>query len=151
MSKPNYPARSRPSSRPSMHQIVDSGKREDFDTGSVRDTDDGKGQPSRLSTIALRELAQHTQNGLQKYGDRNWEKGQPLTRYIDSLNRHIWKIQEGANDENHYAAVLWNAMALLHTKRLTERGALSIELDDLHEYTGYTDGTAGREANATRT
>lgn len=117
--------------------IKDSGERQDFSTGSVRDTDEGKGQPSRLSTLFLRRLAIHTQNGLKKYGDRNWEKGQPLSRYIDSMMRHLWKIQEGNTDEDHVAALGWNVMAFTHTKELIDAGRLPEKLDDLGNYSAY--------------
>ena len=120
-----------------MNQLKDSGKRQDFSTGSKRDTDEGKGQPSRISTLFLRKLSVHTQAGLQKYGDRNWEKGQPLSRYIDSMQRHLWKIQEGQTDEDHVAALSWNVMAFTHTKIMIDMGGLPKDLDDLSDYSAF--------------
>ena len=108
-----------------------------FSTGSQRDSAKGKGQPSRISTLFLTRLSKHIEKGLRKYGDRNWEKGQPLSRYIDSAQRHLWKIQENNTDEDHEAAWAWNCMAFMHTKELIKRGDLPQELDDLHEYSGY--------------
>ncbi|HUS51203.1 MAG TPA: dATP/dGTP diphosphohydrolase domain-containing protein, partial [Candidatus Paceibacterota bacterium] len=69
-------------------EVKDSGKRQDFDTGSRRDTRDGKGRYDLLPVRAIKRLAKHYENGAKKYGDRNWEKGQPLSRYLDSALRH---------------------------------------------------------------
>lgn len=71
------------------------------------------------------------ENGAVKYGDRNWEKGQPLSRYIDSAMRHIQKYMMGFRDEDHLAAARWNLGALMHTERLIRDGLLPKELNDL--------------------
>mgnify|MGYP003153055492 CR=1 FL=1 len=110
---------------------------EHFSTGSQRDTAKGKGQPSRISTIFLDRLSKKIEQGLKKYGDRNWEKGQPLSRFIDSAQRHLWAVMEGKEDEDHAAAWAWNTMCFIHTKELIDRGELPTDLDDLHEYSGY--------------
>ena len=36
----------------------------------------------------LLELAKHYEKGVEKYGERNWEKGIPQHSYIDSAVRH---------------------------------------------------------------
>jgi hypothetical protein len=115
-------------------EVKDSGKRQDFTTGSVRDTNEGKPRFDLITPIALYELAIHYANGSKKYGDRNWEKGQPLHRYIESLERHLFKEKMGFVDENHAAALIWNAMAYLHTKRMIEAGDLPKELDTMPKY-----------------
>ena len=61
---------------------LDSGKRRDFPTGSRRDSREGKGRYDLISPIALRRLALVCERGAAKYGDRNWEKGQPMSGYI---------------------------------------------------------------------
>ena len=68
--------------------IKDSGVRQDFETGSRRDTRDGKGRYDLLPMRAIQRLARHFEGGAKKYGDRNWEKGQPISRYLDSALRH---------------------------------------------------------------
>ena len=115
-------------------QVKDSGKRQDFVTGSVRDTNEGKPRYDLISPIALYRLAMHTANGAVKYGDRNWERGQPLNRYIESLERHLQRMKVGLLDEDHEAAIMWNIMAFIHTKSLVEAGKLPKELNDLPEY-----------------
>jgi len=119
----------------SYKEVKDSGKRQEFNTGSVRDTQEGKGRFDLISPIALKRLAQHFENGAVKYGDRNWELGQPLSRYLDSLIRHAYCYLEGKRDEDHATAIAWNAMALVHTEEMIERGLLPKELNNLPDYT----------------
>lgn len=59
---------------------------------------------------AMIEWSIHMENGANKYGDRNWEKGIPLNRYIDSATRHYLKCLRGDDDERHDRAVLWNCL-----------------------------------------
>ncbi len=115
-------------------EVKDSGARQNFATGSVRDTNEGKPRFELITPIALYELAMHYSNGAKKYGDDNWTKGQPLRRYIESLERHLFKEKMGFTDENHAAAIIWNAMAYLHTKRMIEAGDLPKDLDNMPKY-----------------
>jgi hypothetical protein len=125
---------------PEFNKVKDSGERRSFNTGSVRDVRTGKGRYDLLSPLALRRLAQHTENGATKYGDRNWEKGQPLSVYMDSMIRHAYNVLEGKKDEDHAAAMMWNAMAFIHTQEAIERGILPRELNDLNDYTSSETG-----------
>jgi hypothetical protein len=111
--------------------VKDSGKREKFATGSVRDTQVGKGRYDLITPIGLRRLAQHYENGAHKYGDRNWERGQPCSRYLNSALRHLQNILEGDDSEDHLAASAWNVFAIIHTQEMCRRGTLPKELDDL--------------------
>lgn len=111
--------------------VKDSGARRSFETGSVRDIRDGKGRFDLLPTRALRELAQHFEAGSKKYGERNWELGQPLSGYLDSGLRHAFWVLEGAHDENHAAAALWNFACFLETRARIAEGILPAELNDL--------------------
>lgn len=109
----------------------DSGAREEFPTGSLRDTRQGKGRFDLMSPIGLRRLAELYERGAVKYGDRNWEKGQPLGRYLDSAMRHLVCYLAGYRDEDHLAAVAWNAFSFMHTEAMIRQGRLPKELDDL--------------------
>ena len=111
-------------------QVVDSGVRQEFTTGSVRDTRDGKGRYDLIPPYAMHRLAQHYENGARKYGDRNWEKGQPVSRYLDSAIRHLFKYLEGHRDEDHLAAAAWNAMGAIWTEEMVTRKRLPAELCD---------------------
>jgi len=119
---------------PKYDKVKDSGKRQEFKTGSVRDTNIGKGRYDLISPLMLQRLAKHFENGAVKYGDRNWEKGQPLSRYFDSAIRHLYKHLEGQRDEDHLAAAIWNVGAMIHTEELIERDLLPKELNDLPNY-----------------
>jgi len=84
-----------------------------------------------MSPITMHRDAVHLENGALKYGDRNWEKGQPLSRYLDSALRHLMRFLAGHRDEDHLAAARWNIGALIHTEELIRRGDLPRELNDL--------------------
>ena len=115
-------------------KVKDSGKRQEFKTGAVRDIQEGKGRYDLISPIALERLAKHYENGAKKYGPHNWQKGMPLSRYLDSLIRHAYKLLRGWEDEDHAAAIAWNAFAFMHTKEMIDRGKLPKELDDIIRY-----------------
>ena len=104
--------------------LKDSGEREEFDTGSVRDRRAGKGRYDLLSPIAIRRWAVHTENGCDKYGERNWEKGQPIKLFLDSAARHIYSYLAGMRDEDHLAAAMWNIAAAIHTEEMVDAGRL---------------------------
>ncbi|GAH09260.1 unnamed protein product, partial [marine sediment metagenome] len=67
----------------------------------------------------------------EKYGDRNWEKGIPLSRYCDSGPRHFGKWMAGEIDEEHLKMACWNFMSLLDTILRIKQGKLSESLNDL--------------------
>lgn len=115
----------------SFDSVVDSGERRYFQSGSIRDRADGKGRPALIPVLAMFRLAKHYENGAKKYGDFNWELGQPHSVYADSLYRHLLKYLGGARDEDHLAAIAWNAMAIMQQEEMIERGLLSKDLDDL--------------------
>ena len=62
------------------------------------------------------EVSKHYEDGCNKYGERNWEKGIPLHCYIDSGVRHYIKWLRGDKDEPHDRAFLWNMLGALWTQ-----------------------------------
>jgi len=116
-------------------KVKDSGKREEFDTGAKRDTQEGKGRFDLLPVNAIFRLAKHFENGSRKYGDDNWRKGIPLKRYLDSMMRHSFKFAGGLEDEDHLSAIIWNACCLLETQEMIRQGKLPKYLDNLPEQT----------------
>lgn len=119
---------------PFFAAVKDSGERQEFATGSVRDTDVGKGAFDQIPTGPLRRLAVHFENGARKYGRDNWLKGQPLSRYYSSAFRHLLALKEGKMDEDHAAAAAWNVFAFMETAARVNAGKLPAELDDLGFY-----------------
>jgi len=112
-------------------KVKDSGKRQSFNTGAVRDIQQGKGRYDLLPVRAIRRLAEHYENGAVKYGDRNWEKGIPLTRMMDSAMRHLFKALQGMTDEDHLTAAAWNILGIIELQERIEVGLLPRELDNL--------------------
>ena len=111
--------------------VKDSGVRQNFDTGSRRDSRDGKGRYDLLPVYALKRLARHFENGAKKYTERNWERGQPLSRYLDSAIRHAFEFLGGSRDEDHAAAAAWNILCMIETEQRIREGRLPLSLDDL--------------------
>jgi hypothetical protein len=121
-----------------MAQLPDSGERREFATGSARDKVDGKGAFHLLSPFALRAYAKRMEDGMSKYGERNWEKGQPVMTYLDSGLRHINDYVADCMlgrvpEEDHLGAALWNIAAAIHTLTMLEHGLLPHELDNRPE------------------
>lgn len=108
----------------------DSGARQEFDTGAVRDIQEGKGRFDLIPTLPIRRLAQLYERGAIKYGDNNWQKGIPLMRYIDSLERHVNSLKAGEPTEDHAIAIVWNAFGYIWTLNEIQHGRLPAELDN---------------------
>jgi Domain of unknown function (DUF5664) len=121
----------------SIFELPDSGKREEFSTGSRRDTREGKGRYDLLPWCAIERIAKHTENGAHKYGDKNWEKGQPVSRYFDSAVRHLSKWIQHNDTEDHLAAACWNILAIMWTLEKVQEGKLPSTLGDDHEHRFY--------------
>lgn len=113
--------------------LKDTGKRQRFATGAVRDVSVGKGRFDLLPPYAIFRIARHFEAGAVKYGDSNWRKGIPLSRYLDSAERHLNKLKCGMDDEDHAAAAAWNILCFIETKKAIEEGILPQELDDITE------------------
>jgi len=111
-----------------------SGTKQEFASGATRDTATGKGKYVLVPPIALKRLAGVYERGAANHGDRNWEKGFPLSRGLDSAIRHIFQYIEGMRDEDHLAQAAWNLFAIMHFEEMIERGRLPGELDDLPNY-----------------
>jgi len=58
----------------------------------------------------------------------------PFSRCVASLKRHLMKFQQGLKDEDHLAAIMFNAMALIHYEEMIERGVLPASLNDMPSY-----------------
>lgn len=64
---------------------------------------------------SIMEVAHHYEEGADKYGERNWEKGISLHSFIDSGLRHFFKFLENWEDERHDRAFLWNMLGAIWT------------------------------------
>jgi hypothetical protein len=111
-----------------------SGETQEFPTGARRDKQTGKGRYDLISVFALQQIARIYEAGSITYGVRNYERGMPLSRFLDSALRHICQCIEGQDDENHAAQAAWNIMGFIHIRELIARGILPKELNDLPNY-----------------
>ncbi len=92
------------------------GNEQTFQSGAKRDVKKGKGRCDLLPASALLRLARHFESGASKYGDRNWEKGIPISSFIDSGMRHFLKYMSGWEDEDHLCAATWNLICAMWTE-----------------------------------
>lgn len=99
-------------------EVKDSGARQEFGGGMVRDTEDGKVDYTLvLDGPMFRRWAEHLTKGAVKYEARNWMKaadGTPAERQVvidrakRSAIRHLVQYLAGQRDEDHAAAVMFN-------------------------------------------
>lgn len=93
--------------------IKDSGTRREFETGSVRDMSEGKGDMVSIPWLAVLRLSKHYENGAKKYKRYNYLKGIPVSSFIDSAMRHLAKYQCGCDDEDHLSAAVFNILGAM--------------------------------------
>lgn len=139
-----------------MSTVKDSGDRREFGTGAVRDMQEGKGRCDLLPAAALLRLARHFEAGAKKYGDNNWQKGIPISSFIDSGMRHLLKYLDGWMDEDHLTAAVWNLTCAMWTEEkypelqdLPTRKATDVDIPtrmQAMDYTGTDDFLRGLRA-----
>lgn len=98
----------------SNYVTLDSGARESFASGAVRDVQEGKPRYDLIPPVPLKRLADLYARGAEKYDDHNWAKGMNTSRILASLLRHIEAYRLGDKTEDHLAAAAWNAFAIMH-------------------------------------
>ena len=64
---------------------------------------------------AMLEVSHLYEDGAEKYGENNWQKGMPVSVYIDSGIRHYIKAMRGDSDEPHHRGFIWNMLGALWT------------------------------------
>lgn len=104
--------------------IKDSGERTEFATGARRDMHAGKGDMVSLPNAAILRLSKHYENGALKYGRWNYTKGIPVSSFLDSALRHLFKYLDGWDDEDHLSAAAFNVLGAMemeaHHKELID-------------------------------
>ena len=92
--------------------VKDSGERQQFDSGMVRDVATNKIDYSLVFDGPMIErLAIHLTKGAQKYDKRNWMQAaghEELERFKESAVRHFIQWLSGDTDEDHAAALFFN-------------------------------------------
>ncbi len=108
---------------------LDSGEREEYETGAVRDTNKGKGRFDLLPYAPLKRLAGLYERGAEKYDDNNWRRGIPTNRAYESALRHLHQANElntlkrlgrvtddPMASEDHLAAAAFNIMVIMQNE-----------------------------------
>lgn len=96
---------------PKEYITKDSGERQQFSTGMVRDTQTNKPRYDLVWRPGLKRLAELYQRGSVKYSDRNWQKAgtqEELDRFVSSANRHFEQWLQGDRSEDHMAGTIFN-------------------------------------------
>lgn len=99
--------------------VKDSGKREEYESGMVRDTQEGKPDYTLVDRAMLTRWAMQMTRGAKKYGRRNWqlaEGPEELERFRASAMRHLVQWLDGELEEDHAAAVFFNIAAAEYVK-----------------------------------
>ena len=108
-----------------QYTTKDSGKRQEYQSGMRRDTQEGKPDFTLLLTELpyneqlLTRWAELMTRGAEKYGRRNWQMANSLEeydRFKTSAMRHFIQWVTGEDDEDHAAAVLFNINAAEYVK-----------------------------------
>lgn len=114
--------------------IKDSGHRREFETGAVRDMQEGKGRYDLIPWEAIHELALHCEAGAKKYGERNVDNGIPLHSFLDSAIRHLSCYMQGMKEEPHLRAAMWNITWAIWTEaKMPELQDIPARLEQQHE------------------
>ena len=94
-----------------MFETKDSGQRQEFPTGMVRDIQTNKPRYDLVDWPMITRWAELMQRGALKYGEHNWKKAETeeeLNRFKASALRHCIQWFNGENEEDHGAAVYFN-------------------------------------------
>jgi hypothetical protein len=121
-------------------EIKDSGKRQEFSGGMVRDTTEGK--TNFLNVLfgpMLDRWAEHMTKGREKYPDPepgvpNWTLAEGMDEYLrakESAMRHMLQYLRGDTDEDHAAAVFFNL-------NLAEYAKAKLKTDEAPKCEDYT-------------
>lgn len=107
------------------YETKDTGIRQKFESGFVRDSDLNKPRYDLIPHELLYRLAMLYTRGAQKYDDQNWRKAnskKEYDRFKASAFRHFMQWQAGEEDEDHAVAAIWNIIAYeWHTQHKPNR------------------------------
>ncbi len=117
---PHTPTHRRRQGKPGGFAIKDSGEREEYESGMVRDAEKDKVDYTyTLPGPMLDRWAIHLMRGAEKYERDNWLLGEGDEEYHRarrSAARHMIQWLRGETDEDHAAAVFFNLNAAEYFK-----------------------------------
>jgi len=108
--------------------VKDSGKREEYESGMVRDVADDKVDYTLVLDGPMHtRWAEHLTKGAKKYSKRNWmlaDGEAEYERFRESAFRHMLQWINGDTDEDHAAAVIFNINGAEYVRsKLADRSA----------------------------
>jgi cell division protein YceG involved in septum cleavage len=103
------------------------------ETGAVRSSAEGRGRYDLVPQIVIDRFAKHLEKGAKKYTDNNWQKGMNIRRCLSSLLRHAFQVLTGDETEDHLAAIIFNAGAVMFFRDKIKNGERPESLEDLFD------------------
>lgn len=118
----------------------------EFSSGAKRDNNEGKGMYELISPFAhervlkvckegeslnpfgIERLAILYERGAGQKGPRNWEKGIPFSRCLQSAIRHLTQYEQGMKDEDHSIQSCWNLFCIMHFEEMIKKKNLVQDL-----------------------
>jgi hypothetical protein len=97
---------------PTVKEVMDAVRK--FDSGAMRQPTAGNGRYDLIPPLVLRRIALIFEEGAEKYGDRNYEKGIPVSNFINHALIHLINYLSGDDSEDQLGKVVWNIMAAMH-------------------------------------
>lgn len=123
------------------YTVKDSGKRQSFDSGMVRDVTEAKTNWALVfDGPMLRRWAEHLTKGAQKYSPRNWMKAageEEKQRFKESAIRHFCQWVNGEKDEDHAAATIFNMNGYEYVDQKTKEHQREEEHKELGHKIGF--------------
>lgn len=110
-----------------MFKTSDSGEREHFQSGMMRDTQKGKPRYDLIDRAFLKRWAELMARGAEKYGEENWRKAEgeaELERFQASAVRHMFQWLDGDTTEDHAVAVAFNLSGAEMVKAKMKEGTV---------------------------
>jgi len=111
--------------------VPKNGKRTTYKSGALRSDRTGRGRYDLVSPYGLKRLAVQYEYGGRQKGDRNWEKGFPISRAICSAIGHLYDYLTGDRSEDHLAAAAWQEFAAMHFEELIKLKRMDPKLNDV--------------------
>jgi hypothetical protein len=96
-----------------MENWVTNSTMREFETGAVRDSNEGKPLIHTLLGYTRQRFGYHMAKNASKYGAMNFLKGIPSEALLESIDRHLAAYMEGDRSEDHLSSLLFGVNALM--------------------------------------
>lgn len=104
------------------NKMNDGGERISYgENAAIREPSNGKGDFYSIPAISMLRLSKHFELGAKKYSPKNFMKGIPISRCMDSALRHCFKYLDGMDDEDHLAAAVCNLLMAMYMENRNDK------------------------------